>query len=80
MLMSSFWALHRDEKVWQDAEAFLPERWLDSSPKAVEQRNASWKAFGACCCGRADSLLQVQKHVRCKWRLRTLSAGLGHWG
>ena len=49
MLMSSFWALHRDENVWQDAEAFLPERWLDSSPKAVEQRNASWKAFGACC-------------------------------
>ena len=48
MIMASFWAMHRDESVWRDAESFVPERWLDKDPKAVEQRQHAWKAFGAC--------------------------------
>lgn len=50
LLMASFWAMHRDEKVWQDADAFIPERWLDTSPKATEQRTHAWKAFGEQLC------------------------------
>ena len=47
-MIASFWSLHRDESLWENAEAFMPERWLDHSPKAVERRQNAWKAFGAC--------------------------------
>ena len=39
MVMNNTWAVHHDERVWPDNEAFLPERWLDDDGKYVFQQN-----------------------------------------
>ena len=44
------WAIHRDESLWPNAEAFIPERWLDSAPDIPNQSPHAWQAFGAPAC------------------------------
>ena len=66
-LICSFWSLHRDESLWENAEAFVPERWLDTDTRAAEQRQHAWKAFGA--------LQAVKGHVEeCRRRGRPEAA------
>ena len=39
-------AFQRDPAIWHDADAFVPERWLDGAPEAAGRPEAAWMAFG----------------------------------
>lgn len=39
------YTIHRNEAAFPDAEAFIPERWLD--PKGEDLRKAAFNAFSA---------------------------------
>ena len=63
-MIASFWAMHRNESLWPGANEFQPERWLDDSPKAVEQRQMAWKAFGEL----SHRPLNKGSRVRNRWK------------
>ncbi|KAG0477397.1 hypothetical protein HPP92_014238 [Vanilla planifolia] len=37
LLLVNVWAIHRDAAVWEDAEAFRPERWLEKEKQGGER-------------------------------------------
>eukprot|EP00415_Alexandrium_ostenfeldii_P001116 UN1116 len=39
------WAIHRDPKIFKDADAFQPERWLDASADQLKGMNDHWMPF-----------------------------------
>ena len=43
----NLWALHRNEKYWQDAEAFKPERWLGDKTGGDKSGGMAYLPFGA---------------------------------
>ena len=60
------WVAHRNESVFPDAEAFLPERWIDSSKEQLSKMESYFMAFGMgsrTCLGKNISLLEMDKVV-----------------
>ncbi|KAL4737147.1 cytochrome P450 [Aspergillus similis] len=60
------WALHHDEKVFPNSEAFIPERWLESPPAKLKEMEQSFFAFGAgsrTCVGKNISLIEMHKII-----------------
>ena len=45
-LAVSAYALQRDPQAWQDADAFIPERFVDGTPEAAAAPPHGWVAFG----------------------------------
>ena len=43
----SIWAMHRDERWWQDAAAFKPERWLGDKTGGDRSGGLAYLPFGA---------------------------------
>ena len=43
----NIWAIHNDQKEWNDPEAFNPERFLDENGKFASGMNESFFGFGA---------------------------------
>ncbi|KAL4975564.1 cytochrome P450 [Aspergillus desertorum] len=60
------WALHHDGRVFPDPEAFIPERWLESTPAKLKEMEQSFFAFGAgsrTCVGKNISLIEMHKII-----------------
>lgn len=60
------WVTHHDPKVFPDPEAFIPERWVDSSPKRKVEMEWSFFAFGAgpgTCVGGNIPFIEIQKGI-----------------
>ena len=38
--------MHHDEQLWQDADKFLPERWLDGAPESSGRPAHAFAPFG----------------------------------
>ncbi|KAL2222194.1 cytochrome P450 [Thermoascus aurantiacus ATCC 26904] len=60
----SSWELHRDERVFPDADRFLPERWLDPTDEMLRNFFAFGKGSRACIAqnlGSAELALATQK-------------------
>lgn len=60
------WVLHRDPGVFENPNAFIPERWLDSPPEKLSQMEKSFFVFGAgsrTCIGKNISLMEMQKLI-----------------
>lgn len=60
------WVLHHDQKVFSDPEAFLPERWLESTSEKLKEMEQSFFAFGAgsrTCVGKNISLIEMHKII-----------------
>jgi cytochrome P450 len=60
------WVLHHDPKVFPEPEAFIPERWLDSSAAKLKEMEQSYFVFGAgsrTCIGKNISLMEMHKIV-----------------
>lgn len=59
------WVLHRDPRVYADPDAFVPERWLDSSsPEKLKEMEQSFFVFGAgprTCLGKNIVLMEMHK-------------------
>lgn len=56
----SVWAVHRDERFWDAATEWRPERWRDTSPR---DRGYAYVPFGAgprVCLGRRFALLEAK--------------------
>ncbi|KKY29023.1 putative cytochrome p450 [Phaeomoniella chlamydospora] len=63
----SAWVIHREKDIFgEDADEFVPERWLNSSPERLKVMNASMVQFGMgarTCLGKNISLLEIYKLV-----------------
>lgn len=60
------WVLQHDPNVYEDPEAFIPERWLTADAEKLAKMEASFLAFGAgsrTCVGKNISLMEMQKVV-----------------
>ncbi|KAB5559620.1 cytochrome P450 oxidoreductase [Coniochaeta sp. 2T2.1] len=60
------WVLQHDPNVYEDPEAFTPERWLTSDSEKLTQMETSFISFGAgsrTCIGKNISLMEMQKLV-----------------
>ncbi len=58
----NLYAIHHDERHWDDAEAFLPERWLDEDGKYTPGRHQSFLPFSAgrrVCFGEALAKMEL---------------------
>eukprot|EP00884_Botryococcus_braunii_P012923 jgi/Botrbrau1/21631/Bobra.43_1s0033.1 len=42
----NIFGIQRDSKIWQQAEAFIPERWIDGEPESAGRPAHGWMAFG----------------------------------
>ncbi|KAK7532849.1 cytochrome P450 monooxygenase [Phyllosticta citribraziliensis] len=51
---------HRDEKVWHDAEKFIPERWLGDKGKSLQSYFLSFSAGARGCIGRNITYLEQE--------------------
>ena len=40
------WGIHHDERWWQDAESFKPERWLDDKTGGDKSGGMAYMPFG----------------------------------
>lgn len=59
-VVASQWVLHRDERYFEHAQSFLPERWLEGPEKRVEQ--LAYFPFGAgqrVCIGSQFAMLEA---------------------
>ncbi|KAL2856972.1 cytochrome P450 [Aspergillus pseudodeflectus] len=60
------WVLHHNPTVFPDPEAFVPERWLESSPEKLKEMEQSFFVFGAgsrTCVGKNISLIEMHKII-----------------
>ncbi|ETS80072.1 hypothetical protein PFICI_07601 [Pestalotiopsis fici W106-1] len=61
------WVAHMNQQVFgPDAEAFRPERWLESSKQSLSAMEGYWMPFGAgsrTCIGKNISLLEINKLI-----------------
>ncbi|OQD74277.1 hypothetical protein PENDEC_c011G00322 [Penicillium decumbens] len=62
------WVAHYDERVFPDAKAFRPERWLEteSSPEQLKEMNQMYMPFGLgsrTCIGKHISILEMSKLI-----------------
>ncbi|RDW79279.1 cytochrome P450 [Aspergillus mulundensis] len=60
------WALHHDAEVYPDPGAFIPERWVESTPAKLKEMEQSFFAFGAgsrTCVGKNISLIEMHKII-----------------
>lgn len=60
------WVLHRNKEVFHDPDAFLPERWLESSPETLRAMEKSFFTFGSgsrTCIGKNISLIEMHKII-----------------
>jgi cytochrome P450 len=60
------WVLQHDPNVYEDPEAFIPERWLTSDAGKLAKMETSFISFGAgsrTCVGKNISLMEMQKVV-----------------
>ena len=57
--MFSVWAIHRDPKVWRDADQFAPERWLDDS-EIPEQSFIPFGVGPRVCIGKRFALTEAR--------------------
>ncbi|KAI1078992.1 cytochrome P450 [Whalleya microplaca] len=60
------WIIQRDPEVFPDPEAFVPSRWLESSPEQLARMGRSWIPFGAgrhTCSGQHISMLEITKLI-----------------
>ena len=39
-------AFHRNPTIWHDADAFLPERWIQGASEAAGRPDSAWMPFG----------------------------------
>jgi len=61
LLVLPTWVLHRDERFWDDPEAFRPERWLDS--EADDRPEYAYFPFGGGprrCVGQSFAMVEAQ--------------------
>ncbi len=42
----NLWAMHHDERYWQDAEVFQPERWLGDKTGGDKSGGLAYMPFG----------------------------------
>jgi cytochrome P450 len=75
-----FTALHRNPAIWSDPEAFIPERWFDTSDKRGDKQGAYYPFGGGprICIGKNCSLLEQRVTMtmllrRYEWSLPTNS-------
>ena len=68
------WFVHRDPRLWDQPDTWLPERWLQGGKKGVDDEGVLW-AFGSgprMCVG--NHLTQYSKHIlRLVFRTDTLT-------
>ncbi|KAK8171874.1 putative cytochrome P450 pisatin demethylase [Phyllosticta citrichinensis] len=60
------WVTGYDSHIFPEPEAFVPERWLESSPEALRDMEMAWFGFGAgsrTCLGKNISLIEMCKVV-----------------
>ena len=61
------WTVHRDKDLYgADADAFRPERWLDSTPEQVRKMDSLLFTFGTgsrSCVGKNIAMLEICKFV-----------------
>ncbi|KAJ9642832.1 hypothetical protein H2199_004353 [Coniosporium tulheliwenetii] len=60
------WVLQHDPAVFEDPEAFRPERWIEASKEKLREMEQSFFAFGAgtrTCIGKNISLMEMSKVV-----------------
>ena len=76
-LVLNLWAIGRDPKLWEDAESFKPERFMEAGFLEAKVQNLEWIPFGAGrrgCPGQQLGMLLVEFGVaqllHCfNWRL-----------
>ncbi|ODV87035.1 hypothetical protein CANARDRAFT_27370 [[Candida] arabinofermentans NRRL YB-2248] len=60
------WVLHHDERVFENPDDFIPERWLESSPEQLKKMEKSIFTFGfgsRSCVGKNVSLMEMSKII-----------------
>jgi cytochrome P450 len=61
------WTIHRDRDLYgEDADSFIPERWLDASPEQARKMESLLFTFGAgkrACVGKNIAILEITKFV-----------------
>jgi cytochrome P450 len=60
------WVLQHDPNVYQDPEAFIPERWLTTDVELLSRMENSFLSFGAgsrTCVGKNISLMEMHKLI-----------------
>ncbi|KAB8068606.1 cytochrome P450 [Aspergillus leporis] len=60
------WVVHRDATVFPQPDAFIPERWLESSSEELKEMEKAFFNFGAgsrSCTGKSISLVEMHKIV-----------------
>ncbi|KAJ9136521.1 Cytochrome P450 oxidoreductase [Coniochaeta hoffmannii] len=60
------WVLQHNPDVYEDPEAFIPERWLNADAENLAQMEASFISFGAgsrTCVGKNISLMEMHKVI-----------------
>ena len=75
--MLNLWAIGRDPKLWEDAESFKPERFMEAGFLEAKVQNLEWIPFGEgrrVCPGQQMGMLIVEfvvaQLLHCfNWRL-----------
>ncbi|KAJ6004050.1 hypothetical protein N7522_005695 [Penicillium canescens] len=60
------WVVNRNSQVFYDADSFIPERWINSSPENLKEMDHSIFTFGAgsrTCLGKNISFIEMHKIV-----------------
>ena len=76
------WALHHDEREWEEPFVFRPERWLDENGNLVPGMKASYMPFGAgrrVCVGEALAKVELflfLSNLLYRYELKPSSEGL----
>jgi len=61
------WTVHRDKNLYgENADDFVPERWIDSDPEQIRKMENLYFAFGAgprTCIGKNIAMLEITKFI-----------------
>ena len=77
----NLWAMQHDERYWQDAEAFKPERWLGDKTGGDRSGGLAYMPFGVgprMCVG-IKLARELLKPLTC-WLMPSVSSGFAELG